>query len=295
MASDAEHHTVGSHRLGPHVVGQRVVVRHLLPDGRATDVLGVCQNWGPSSAVLETDSGSVEIPFATIVTGKPVPPRASVRQRVPAAAAHRHALALQHGRAAVDLGEWVLRVGPRDGACPSLALGDPGVPLADAVARVGAFHREHGGAPGVVVEPGSPADEAFAEEGWAVVEGSDRLFQVASLATALRAVRGSAVDDARLRVTEGDGHLEVVLDDGAARGRAAFDADWTGLADLRVEPDARRQGLARAVLAELLDWAGSLGATTAWALVDTDDDASLALAGSLGMRTHHAVRTRTAP
>ena len=32
--------TTGRHALGPHVVGQRVVVRHLLPDGRATDVTG---------------------------------------------------------------------------------------------------------------------------------------------------------------------------------------------------------------------------------------------------------------
>ena len=76
---------VGRHRLGPHVVGQRVVVRYRLPDGRATDVLGTCTAWGDDVAVVETGRGTVEIRVADIVTGKPVPPRASVRARVPAA------------------------------------------------------------------------------------------------------------------------------------------------------------------------------------------------------------------
>ena len=46
---------MGRHRLGPHVVGQRVVVRHLLPDGRATDVLGTCTAWGGDSLTVDRE------------------------------------------------------------------------------------------------------------------------------------------------------------------------------------------------------------------------------------------------
>jgi hypothetical protein len=73
--------------LGPHVVGQRIVVRRLVPGetgptgGPAfTDVLGICVSWDP--CVVETATGArVVIPLAEIVSGKPVPPRPSVRMR----------------------------------------------------------------------------------------------------------------------------------------------------------------------------------------------------------------------
>jgi hypothetical protein len=77
----------GTPYLGPHVVGQRVVVRRVVvgetgPTGGPafTDVLGVCVAWDP--CVVETGSGSrVVIPLAEIVSGKPVPPRPSQRLR----------------------------------------------------------------------------------------------------------------------------------------------------------------------------------------------------------------------
>ncbi len=72
--------------LGPHVVGQRIVVRRLVvgetgPTGGPafTDVLGVCVAWDP--CVVQTDRGTVTIPLAEIVSGKPVPPRPSQRLR----------------------------------------------------------------------------------------------------------------------------------------------------------------------------------------------------------------------
>ncbi|HEU5456401.1 MAG TPA: hypothetical protein VFU85_12020, partial [Nocardioides sp.] len=79
-----------AHRLGPHVVGQRVVVRRLLrgetgPSGgpAMTDLLGVCTAWGEGRCVIRPESGEpVEIALADIVSGKPVPPRPSVRHRV---------------------------------------------------------------------------------------------------------------------------------------------------------------------------------------------------------------------
>ena len=77
--------------LGPHVVGERVVVRRLLrgetgPTGGPAfiDLLGTCLSWGDGECVVAPESGEpVRIALADIVSGKPVPPRPSVRHRVP--------------------------------------------------------------------------------------------------------------------------------------------------------------------------------------------------------------------
>ncbi|HET7690996.1 MAG TPA: hypothetical protein VFK41_11475 [Nocardioidaceae bacterium] len=68
--------------LGPHCVGQRVVVRRLLrgetgPSGGAamTDVLGVMESWEDGMTAVRTkDDELVVIAVADIVSGKPVPP-----------------------------------------------------------------------------------------------------------------------------------------------------------------------------------------------------------------------------
>ncbi|WP_147384760.1 hypothetical protein [Nocardioides cavernaquae] len=118
--------------LGPHVVGQRIVVRRLVPGetgptgGPAfTDVLGVCVAWDP--CVVRTDRGTVTIPLAEIVSGKPVPPRPSQR----------------------------LRAG--FGECEAHGS-EPWVEAFDA-----ALDRVH-------VEVGSDTSRAYADAGWRVVE-----------------------------------------------------------------------------------------------------------------------------
>ena len=109
----ADETPVGRHALGPHVVGQRIVVRHLLPDGRASDVLGTCTRWGEHSLTIDRDGGPDRavrstIALADVVTGKPVPPRASVRSRVSAPARSRCTSgALWSEVEPEPLGEWV--------------------------------------------------------------------------------------------------------------------------------------------------------------------------------------------
>lgn len=90
MGSDPTPAAFGRHGLGPHVVGQRVVVRRLVPSesgptgGPAfTDVLGVCERWADGEAVVRRSDGEVvTIPTRLIVSGKPVPPRTSRLARV---------------------------------------------------------------------------------------------------------------------------------------------------------------------------------------------------------------------
>ena len=300
MTDEQGHHQVGGpvgrHRLGPHVVGQRVVVRHLLPDGRATDVLGTCTAWGDDLAVVETERGTVEIRVADIVTGKPVPPRASVRARVPAAEAERHGLALFPGLETSPLGEWLLRSDPEPGerlfkrANSCLAMGQPGLPFPDAERAV----KEHYAArqrPALVqVEQDTMTEHSFRTAGWTPLAGGDTRFQVASLAGVARSL--PPAPDA-VRVTE-DGPrvlVEVLGGDAVvARGRAALDGDWLGLHGLATAPPYRRRGLGRQVLAELVDWGAAQGATTLWLHVETDNAPALGLYDALGFRTHHSCR-----
>lgn len=76
--------------LGPHVVGQRVVVRRIVrgetgPSGgpALTDLLGICESWTNQSTLIRAEDGTLtEIALDDIVSGKPVPPRPSRFRRL---------------------------------------------------------------------------------------------------------------------------------------------------------------------------------------------------------------------
>jgi N-acetylglutamate synthase len=187
--------------LGPHVVGQRVVVRRLLrgetgPTGGPafTDVLGVMERWADGTAALRTASDDVvEIAVADIVSGKPVPPRPSPRLRVSASVAERRALAAWPAREVEQLGEWVLRAsgGFSARANSVLADGDPGLDLDAALAQVVAFYTQRGLPPWAQVVVRSDVHQALEAAGWGLARPGedDTLFQLASVSAALRAVR----------------------------------------------------------------------------------------------------------
>jgi GNAT superfamily N-acetyltransferase len=304
-----EGHALGSHRLGPHVVGQRVVVRHLLDDGRASDVLGTCLSWTDAEMVVDRDPRGddpgepVRIPVATIVTGKPVPPRASVRNRLSPRGVEGHALVLWPDVATVDLGEWQLRAAPaydgrlRKRATSLLAMGDPGMSVDEATGHAVAFFAERDLPPLAQTVLDSEEEAALLAAGWRHLGSGDAHCQLASVARAVRSCNtlssalprrwnGVEVHQTACYMAEGP-RVEVTLADGAARGRAAVDGDWLGIHDLHVDEQHRRSGLGTAVVAELLDWGASQGAMTAFVHVETDDTASLSLHERLGFVTHH--------
>lgn len=298
----------GAHGLGPHVVGRRIVVRHLLPDGRATDVLGTCTRWGADSLTVEPDSphdqaGPVEIALSDIVTGKPVPPRASVRARASASEVERHVEGLWSHVRTEPLGTWTLRASPPHGGRlrrrgnSVLAMEDPGIGWADAARRVREFYAALDQTPMAQVRPGSEEEARLGAVGFAPTGSGDSCAQLASVAQVARASRVSlgAADDLPARWHGSDTDATVVLGDDVARGRAVLSGDWLLLEGIEVERAHRRRGLATCVLDELVDWGASRGARTAMLHVEVVNEGALALYDRLGFRTHHLNRYLHAP
>ncbi|MEV4658385.1 GNAT family N-acetyltransferase [Micromonospora sp. NPDC049301] len=100
----------------------------------------------------------------------------------------------------------------------------------------------------------------------------------------------SAVDQVRFAHVYADGALVAT-----GRGTVTGQGRWLGLSLIEVLPEARRQGLARAVIAALADWGVSAGATHAFLQVEQRNSAAVALYQRLGFTTHHTYLTRVAP
>ena len=60
--------------VSPADVGARVVLRHALPGGGATDVLGELLSWADGVLEVQTRSGPVRVPEGALLAAKRVPP-----------------------------------------------------------------------------------------------------------------------------------------------------------------------------------------------------------------------------
>lgn len=206
------------HTLGPHVVGTRVVVRRVVrgetgPSGgpALTDLLGICETWGPSSLTIRSEDGTLtEIALADVVSGKPVPPRPSRFRRLTDAEVDARCDALRGGPApehAID----VQLIGV---ARLVRALGDVGG------GEVGIQEPAHGTLAVEVSLDGTPLATATAryDDSWAlltalrVIEGHRRRGVRRLLLSAL----ADALAERGLSVLVG----EIPADDVAARGLA---------------------------------------------------------------------------
>ena len=319
--------------LGPHVVGQRVVVRRLVhgetgPSGgpAMTDLLGVMESWADGFTTIRGESGEVtSIAIADIVAGKPVPPRPSVRHRISPEDAERRANVSWPAVVTEPLGDWLLRAsgGFTSRANSVMAVGEPDRSFGEALEAVASFYDRHGLPAWAQVVVDGEMHRSFAAAGWVPARPGedDSLFQLASVSQALRAVRrllpsvvpgvsmGTTADaawlegddralthrEAAIRVLEGpaDVAFAAVGDPVFAKGRVAYADDWIGITDLAVSPAHRREGLARVVMAALLEWGAERGATTAYLQTRGDNPAALALYDELGFVTHHTYRYLT--
>lgn len=297
-----------SSSLGPHVVGERVVVRRVLhgqtgPTGGPafTDVLGVVMSWADGVVVVMREDGStVSIQTADIVSGKPVPPRPPVRQRVSVRAAESHAAAFWPRVDRQSFGEWELRFDPaptgrpRKRANSCLAIGDPGTSVEAASRTVMDFYAERERPALVQVEADSPHDLALQGIGWVPV-GGDAAMLLGSLARASRVIRAG---DHNIELAEDGPRAHVTcVENGQVIGsaEAARDGDWLGIHSLLVDAAHRRQRVASSLMDRLLDFGAESGAMTVWLHAETDNTAALAMYESLGFGVHHVCRYLRAP
>ena len=262
-----------------------------------TDVLGVCTAWGDGVCVVEPDGeGShepVTIPIADIVSGKPVPPRASTRHRVAPQEAQRRALALWPDLETAPAGDWLLRRSAASTARRAnsvLAMGPSGV--AGDYDRVVSFYESLGQRPIAAVLPDSAEDALFRGHGW-VLESHDHdtVFELAGLAAVARRLPRTPPP---AELTE-EGHLVTARIGDDASGVAALADDWVGFRSIEVAPARRRSGLGLAVMAALVEWGAERGARTAYLQVLGDNAPALGLYERLGFTEHHRYRYLAAP
>jgi GNAT superfamily N-acetyltransferase len=260
-----------------------------------TDLLGVCTSWGATTCVVQPEDGPpVTIELAHIVSGKPVPPRPSVRQRVDPRECQLRALALWPDLETEPVGNWLLRSSPTETARRAnsvLAFGPAGVD--DAYERVVAHYER----PIAAVLPGSAEDELFTGHGWVrESHDADTVFRLAGVAQVVRRLRGLDTGAARptrpTREELAPGVVRARVGDRAS-GIAAYADDWVGFRGIEVAPEHRGRGLALAVMAELVEWGAEQGATTAYLQVLGDNEPALRLYDGLGFRAHHSYRYLT--
>ena len=219
-------------------------------------------------------------------------------------------------------GDWLLRAGGgfTGRANSALVVGDPPVPLETAVGHVARWYAAHGLRPQAQVPlPGSEAaDEAFAAAGWTTVE--DVLVLTAPLVPrpapevpvelapapdpawlAAYRYRGTPLPPVASRIlTHADDPVfaSVRLDAAAppaAVARGALVEDWLVVTAVTVAQEARRRGLATALMAALGSWARERGGRRALLQVAEDNAAALALYDRLGFTEHHRYHYRLGP
>ncbi|MBQ0983830.1 GNAT family N-acetyltransferase [Streptomyces sp. F63] len=161
-------------------VGKRVSVRRWsepgAPGGRFTDAVGVLTSWdGGVLCLTRRDGEIVRIPESALAAGKVVP-AAPARRRGPAASATELDRVAARGWPPAEsepLGGWTLRAsgGFTRRANSVLPLGDPGVPLDEALRRVVRWYGERGLPAYVQVSTGAADTQeelaaALAGRGW---------------------------------------------------------------------------------------------------------------------------------
>jgi ribosomal protein S18 acetylase RimI-like enzyme len=308
-------------------VGKRVSVRCLREpedtDEKFTDTVGVLTSWDDGVLLITRKGGdTVRILESSLVAGKVVPP-APARRRGPSASYRELALVAARAWRPVEserLGEWELRAasGFTRRANSVLPLGDPGLPLDEALTAVRRWYGDRGLPAYVQTATGAEGTQELLcveleRRGWTREVSAElwtgALAPVADRAGAAGVVLSREADEAWLARYQRKGVSEValkVLGSGpsvwfatvpgegagagaapAAIGRCVVDGRWAGFAAVEVDPAQRRRGLATVVMAALAGRALDEGASAAWLQVEADNTGARALYAGMGFAAHH--------
>ncbi|HET9649794.1 MAG TPA: GNAT family N-acetyltransferase [Microlunatus sp.] len=296
------------------------MIRHLLSDGSATDVIGWLEEIGHDEIGISPGVGSsLSIRRDRVITARRAPAAAGGGPPLRVAAEDLEQAALTGWLAEhAALGEWTLRAGGgftgRANSC--LAVGDPGCDVADAAEVIVSWSAEHGIEPRAQVIAGSSADRALIELGWRQTYVTTDVM-VARLAGFL----GSDLPSPEVRVTEtfeaswlaayhrsrpndaDPAILELILAGNPPRAFASFgpaeptaiarghvSGPWLGLAAIWVAPERRRHGLATAMMRALGHWGARRGARWVYLQVAAANTTAVAAYERLGFQRHHAYR-----
>lgn len=306
--------------LSPRDAGSRVSVRRRLPDGRATDVLGELVSWdGGRLLIRRADGEQVVVEEGAVVAARTVPPAPPPRRPgVPPVSVEDLQCIASAGwpaRETAPLGDWLLRAhGGISGRANSvLTVGDPGVSLDVALARVQEWYAERAQPPLLQLPADAPLNEQLEVRGWRQLHVT--IVQTASVSGTLALLaprpdltaRVLARPDGEWRALMHDldrdrleEHLAILTGppvvgfatvfDGPVAvgiGRVSVEGVWAGVTSVDVAPDRRREGIGLAVMRALLAWAQDQGARAAYLQVRARNEPALALYDRLGFLTHH--------
>lgn len=219
------------------------------------------------------------------------------------------------------IGDWLLRAanGYTGRANSALAVGDPGMPLPEAIDRVARWYAEQNQPPLVQLTHATNADPSGSALGSLLTQRHWRFFQ-STLVMTLRPeaaaplprvtevrveVATTPTDDwwaassprvlehrdtlARMLTNVQDGAYLTAYIDGRVVGHArlAFNDDWSGIFDIHTDPDVRRRGVATALMSAATSAAAERRISLQYLQVSTDNDPAVQLYESLGWRVHH--------
>lgn len=228
------------------------------------------------------------------------------------------------------MGGWLLRAaeGFTGRANSALAVGDPGLPLPDAVARVESWYADRGLRPAVALPyptgrpTAHPLSAVLDRLAWPIRHGP-ALVMTAAVHEVLASIPDVDARQVRVEPEPDDGWLSMyhyrgkplppiarrlllsapwqvfasVWDEGApvAIGRAAVADGWAGLTAIEVVPECRRRGLATVVTAALVQAAARHGASSVYLQVEEHNTGARALYGRCGFVVHHGYHYRLQP
>nr|WP_303713526.1 GNAT family N-acetyltransferase [Kutzneria buriramensis]WKX12356.1 GNAT family N-acetyltransferase [Kutzneria buriramensis] len=305
-----------------------------------TDTVGVLTSWNDGVLLItRRDGETVRIPESTLVAGKVVPP-APARRRGPAASYEELARVSARAWRPVEserLGEWELRAagGFTRRANSVLPLGDPGIPLDEALSVVRRWYGDRGLPAYVQTATGAEGTQEMLcaeleRRGWvrevsaemwigALAPVADRneptgvVLSREAGADWLARYQRKGMSEVALKVLGWGSPRSSEAESGggpsvwfatvpgeaggapAAIGRCVVDGRWAGFAAVEVDPALRRQGLASAVMAALARQALDEGASAAWLQVETDNAGARELYAGMGFAAHHAYHHYRAP
>jgi ribosomal protein S18 acetylase RimI-like enzyme len=286
-------------------------------EGGLTDVLGHLLDVADDHLAVLSRGEVLTLATASVTAAKVVPPATPRRGwKVPDVspdAMQRICWAGWPAREHEMLGDWALRAhgGITGRANSAMAVGDPGTPVAAALARTTRWYADRGLPPLLQLPLADPANVVMAAEGWGRLHVT--VVQVAPVDAVLAAVPPQTLR-AVVEPTPSDDWLSLMHDldddvtshvailtgprvvgfatlydgpDPVGIGRVSIEGEWCGVTSVDVAPAARRRGIGSAVMTELLAWARQGGATASYLQVRAANPAALRLYDALGYVTHH--------